>query len=288
MEGSIERAISKCKYFVVCISEAALRKTGDKPGFQDEELNRAYNIAEKQSSKDFYIVPVRIEECGRGDSRLSSSQQYDLFDDFEKSLDKLAVDIGGSSLSDSTAKDERSEEEKTIDHLLGKARAASYAAEYDKSIAILNTVLTLYPENTTALNYLGVVWNAKGQYDKAIEYYEKALTSDINTYGEEHPNVAIEWNNLGETWRAKGQYDKAIEYYEKALKSDINSFGEEHPSVARDWNNLGGAWHSKDQYDKAIEYYEKALKVVRKAELHHYAEITEKSLKIAREQRDRE
>ena len=72
-KSQIEKAISKSRYFVICISEAALRKTGDEPGFQDEELNRAYNIAEKQSSQDFTIVPVRLEECSRGDTRLSSS-----------------------------------------------------------------------------------------------------------------------------------------------------------------------------------------------------------------------
>ncbi len=53
----IERAIIESRYFVICISEAALIKTGDEPGFQDEELNRAYNIAEKQSSKDFLYYP---------------------------------------------------------------------------------------------------------------------------------------------------------------------------------------------------------------------------------------
>ncbi|MCP4264066.1 MAG: tetratricopeptide repeat protein, partial [Candidatus Brocadiaceae bacterium] len=151
------------------------------------------------------MVPVRIEECGRGDARLSSSQQYDLFDDFKKGLDKLALDIGGTSLSDSTAKDERSEDEKTIDHLIGKANAADYAAEYDKSIKLLNTVLTLDPENIDVMNKLGSAWYSKGEYDKAIEYYEKALKSDINTFGEEHPQVAIRWNNLGLAWHSKGK-----------------------------------------------------------------------------------
>lgn len=215
----IEKAISKSRYFVICISEAALRKTGDEPGFQDEELNRAYNIAEKQSSQDFYIIPVRLEECGRGDTRLSSSQQYDLFDDFEGTLDKLSVDIGGHSLSDIQARDERTEDEKTIDHLIGKADAASYAAEFGKSIAVLNSILVLNPDNTGALNKLGLAWGKKGEYDKAIEYFEKALKSDMKNFGEEHPNVATRWNNLGAAWDSKGKYDKAIEYYEKAMKS---------------------------------------------------------------------
>jgi len=255
----IEKAISKCKYFVICISEAALKKTGDEPGFQDEELNRAYNIAEKQSSKDFYIVPVRLEECGRGDTRLSSFQQYNLFDDFECGLDKLSIDIGGASLSDSTAKDERTEDERTIDHLIGKANTAYYTFEYDKSITILNSILALNPEHSTTLNDLGEVWREKGEYDKAIEYYEKALKSDLKNFDENHPTVATSWNNMGLAWKHKGKYDKAIEYYEKALMSYLKNFGKNHPNVATSWNNLGLAWASKSNYDKAIEYYEKAL-----------------------------
>ena len=76
----LKRPSAKAAISLSVSAKAALRKTGDEPGFQDEELNRAYNIAEKQSSQDFYIVPVRLEECGRGDTRLSSSQQYNLFD----------------------------------------------------------------------------------------------------------------------------------------------------------------------------------------------------------------
>ena len=274
----IEKAISKCKYFVICISEAALKKTGDEPGFQDEELNRAYNIAEKQSSKDFYIVPVRLEECGRGDTRLSSFQQYNLFDDFECGLDKLSIDIGGASLSDSTAKDERTEDERTIDHLIGKANTAYYTFEYDKSITILNSILALNPEHSTTLNDLGEVWREKGEYDKAIEYYEKALKSDLKNFDENHPTVATSWNNLGGAWNAKCEYDKAIEYYEKALMSYIKTFGEDHPNVAIRRNNLGLIWKSRGEYDKASEYYEKAIKSFKKTGLIQYANTVEGNL----------
>ena len=35
----IRKAIARSRHFVICISEAALKKTGDDtPGFQDEEL----------------------------------------------------------------------------------------------------------------------------------------------------------------------------------------------------------------------------------------------------------
>ncbi len=193
-KSQIEKAISKSRYFVICISQAALRKTGDeKPGYQDEELNRAYNIAEKQSDQDFAIIPIRLEECGRGDFRLSSFQQYDLFKDMEKHLDKLAVHLGGSSLSDSMAKDKRTEGEKTIEHLMSEAEAANFAAEYDRAIVILNSVLALKPDSTDALNNLGIAWGGKGEYDKAIEYFGKDLKSSKKA-GLHHRIKMVEFN----------------------------------------------------------------------------------------------
>ena len=126
-------------------------------------------------------------------------------------------------------------------------------------IELIGPLTTDYPNVATYRNNLGTAWNAKGKYDKAIEYYEKALESDLKAFGEDHPDVATYRNNLGSAWKAKGEYDKAIEYYEKALKSDIKTFGEDHPKVATRWNNLGEVWWAKGEYDKAIEYYEKAL-----------------------------
>lgn len=126
-------------------------------------------------------------------------------------------------------------------------------------IDLIGPLTTEYSNAATYRNNLGAAWNAKGNYDKAIEYYEKALNSDLKNYGEDHPNVATYRNNLGATWKAKGEYDKAIEYYEMALNSDLKNFGENHPKVATRWNNLGEVWRAKGKYDKAIGYYEKAL-----------------------------
>ena len=235
----IEKAITRSRFFVICLSNAALMKTGDEePGFQDKELNRAYNIAQDQSDQDFTIVPLRLEDCGRGDIRLSSFQQYDLFNDFETGLNMLAVHLGGHSLSDAKATDERTEDEKIVDRLMGKADVAYYAADYDKALKVLNSILVLEPCNTEALNNLGLVWHKKAQYDKAIEYFEKVLKSDIKTFGEDHPDVASRLNNLGGAWYAKGEYDKAIEYYEKALSVFRVSLGNDHPSTKSVENNI--------------------------------------------------
>ena len=82
-------------------------------------------------------------------------------------------------------------------------------------------------------------------HGRAIEYYENALKSDIETFGEDHPNVAIRLNNLGEVWRAKGEYDRAIEYFEKALSVFRLRLGNDHPSTKLVETNLSLAKKEK-------------------------------------------
>jgi len=100
-----------------------------------------------------------------------------------------------------------------------------------------------------------------GDYDKAIEYYEKSLNITLATLGENHPSTATSYNNIGSAWYSKGEYDKAIAYYEKDLNITLATLGENHPSTATSYNNIGGVWYSKGEYDKAIAYYEKSLKI---------------------------
>ncbi|MDX1907393.1 MAG: tetratricopeptide repeat protein [Bacteroidia bacterium] len=117
----------------------------------------------------------------------------------------------------------------------------------------------------TLLNNLGFAWYSKGEYDKAIGYYDKALQISLKALGENHPDVATRYDNLGSAWRAKGEYDKAIGYYDKALQISLKALGENHPDVAASYNNLGGVWRAKWEYDKAIGYFDKALQIFLKA-----------------------
>jgi tetratricopeptide (TPR) repeat protein len=57
-------------------------------------------------------------------------------------------------------------------------------------VKLIGPMTTDYSNAATYRNNLGAAWKAKGNYDKAIEYYENALKSDLNNYGEDHPNVA--------------------------------------------------------------------------------------------------
>ena len=138
--------------------------------------------------------------------------------------------------------------------------------DYNKAIEYHEKALEIrinaLGENQPELyNNLGISYDGLGDYGKAIEYHEKALEIRINTLGENHPDVASYYNNLGTVYNSLGDYNKAIEYHEKALEIRINTLGENHPDVADSYNNLGISYDGLGDYNKAIEYHKKTLEI---------------------------
>ena len=113
--------------------------------------------------------------------------------------------------------------------------------DYQAALNHYDHALELDPENSNYLNDAGITASTLKEYDKAIEYHEKALESDLNNFGPENPFVSIRWTNLGFVWKGKGDHDKAIELFQKALANDLKTYRPEHPLVALALNNLGGA-----------------------------------------------
>ena len=79
-----------------------------------------------------------------------------------------------------------------------------------QAIEYLNRAIRLDSDFSTAYNNLGLAYEQRGNYDRAIEYYQKALKIDLKKLGSEHPEVAIRYNNLGWAYQLRGDYDRAI------------------------------------------------------------------------------
>ena len=69
-----------------------------------------------------------------------------------------------------------------------------------------------------AFCYVGLSYESKGDYDRAIDYHTKALAIDIKVLGEAHPNVAGSYTNLSIAYHLKGDYERANYYQKKALR----------------------------------------------------------------------
>ncbi len=100
---------------------------------------------------------------------------------------------------------------------------------------------------------------AKGEREKAIELFEKALAlyREVKDQGGE----GVTLDNLGRVYRSLSQYEKAIGYSEQALV--IHREVKDRSGEGFSLNNLGLAHWSLSQYEKAIGYHEQALAIQR-------------------------
>ena len=111
------------------------------------------------------------------------------------------------------------------------------------------------------LNNLAGVYKDQGDYESALEYYEKDLEISVKILGSDHPDTATTYNNMALVYDAQGDYEKALEYYDKALEVRERALGSDHPYTAETYNNMAVVYKEQGDYDKALEYYDKALEV---------------------------
>ncbi|MDY6843815.1 MAG: tetratricopeptide repeat protein, partial [Thermodesulfobacteriota bacterium] len=89
-------------------------------------------------------------------------------------------------------------------------------------------------------------YQAHGEFDKAIEYYKKAIL--------ENRNFVEAYNNLGNIYlNHKDFFDEAHALYQKAL--EIN------PNHGRSHNNMGTLYAKTGQLDLAISAFKKATEI---------------------------
>lgn len=104
-----------------------------------------------------------------------------------------------------------------------------------------------FSNNEESLKYynLGLDESKKENYEKAIEYFKKAIVFDSQ--------FAFAYDNIGICYRKLNRYDEAIDAYEKSLKID--------PNGLMPLQNIGIAYIYKKDYKKGVKAYERLAKV---------------------------
>ncbi len=112
-------------------------------------------------------------------------------------------------------------------------------------------------------NDLGVV-NVQLDEDKALDYYESALTIYKTLHGEDHPKIAIANTNMGLVLTQMKQYGEAENDFETALNIWNKVYPSAHPSKGFVLLNLGVTYSNTDK-SAAEEYFKKALTMYRES-----------------------
>jgi adenylate cyclase len=108
-----------------------------------------------------------------------------------------------------------------------------------------------------ALNSMGINFQYKSDYPKALDCYLKALNLFELVSFKKGISAAI--SNIGEVYRLQSNYPKALEYNFKALalfEETGNKAG-----IVNANSNIGILYQDQEDYAKSLEYYFKALKI---------------------------
>jgi tetratricopeptide (TPR) repeat protein len=111
---------------------------------------------------------------------------------------------------------------------------------------------------------LGHVKEDQGDYEKAIEYYEKAHEIKKKTLPSDHPTLATFYSSIAAVYQQMGEYSKAAPFYEKALEIFGKTLPPNHPHLAAFYNNVGEMYQQMGEYSKAAPFCGKALEIRKK------------------------
>ncbi len=135
--------------------------------------------------------------------------------------------------------------------------------DYDKGLALSNAALKYFEESGAEKKDIGdtfrIIGNlnaSKGNFNTALEYYEKSLPimKEINElYG-----IAAALNNIGTVYTIKGDMVRELEYYERSLEI-FDNIGFKL-GIATLLNNIGNVNYTKGELTKALNHYERSLK----------------------------
>lgn len=110
---------------------------------------------------------------------------------------------------------------------------------------------------TKALNTIGASYQVKGNYIKAIDFYQQCLK--IREELKDLKGVAASLANIGSIYININEFEKALEYQLRSLKLAEDMKNKE--SMASSLNNIGIIYQNLADYKKALEYNQKSLKL---------------------------
>jgi predicted O-linked N-acetylglucosamine transferase (SPINDLY family) len=129
------------------------------------------------------------------------------------------------------------------DPVLDRALHQAQRGEVSAAMESVQLLLRVHPDNTDALQVLGMLLTKSGRAAEAVRHLERAVTVD--------PNFATYRNNLGNALVQVGRHEDAATHYRAAIALDR--------SYWRAWQGLVGALQKLDRHDEALETCERAI-----------------------------
>lgn len=134
-----------------------------------------------------------------------------------------------------------SDSEHRLKELIARHRAGDFAAA-DRGY---RDHLQQFPEDPTALHFLGLLRTQEGRNDEGIKLMDAAVRID--------PTYVDAWSNLGIAFLHQRDFDRAEKCCRKAIQLA--------PEFANAWGNLGLALRAKNALEETLRAWEHALEL---------------------------
>ena len=228
------------------------------------------------------VACVAIASCGQYINE--ASREIHLSQDFifgvrhiVPHLKTLAVEITNISTEEKFVliKNTIVNKRNSIDNFEWLGEVCSLHSEYVSAMTYFSVALKLREDNmirtgpdhghvervTLICHNIGVLHMELGDYQQAKEYYERALSLQLDTLGPDHVCVAYTFLSMGNLHCILGNNLQAKEYYERALSIRLNKLGPDHVDVASTYHCMGVLHRNLGDNQQAKKYYECALSI---------------------------
>ena len=116
----------------------------------------------------------------------------------------------------------------------------------------------------SALHNLGLVETSRGRdLDKAIDYFERALSIKKKLEGDHNPDYEISLADYAKALRKDGQRERAVEMQRKDLELARELYGERSELLAGAHNELGYTLHDMGRFSEAAAEYRASMDIRR-------------------------
>lgn len=123
-----------------------------------------------------------------------------------------------------------------------------------------------YYGNAIIYNNIGKVYEGKGNFEGAIEQYNKALDL-LNCFGKQGGSSWKIYQNISHIYLKNGDGISAWKYIKKAKSIAEDVYGKDSINFISIYNSMSGVWQVRSRMDKAVEYLQEALKVIQRTNM---------------------
>ena len=119
-------------------------------------------------------------------------------------------------------------------------------------------------EKAQVNHHLGVIMDGKGDYERAIKFYEKSLEINTEILTPDHHYLGSTYSGLGLVYFRKGDYSKALLFHKKALEIFRKTLSSTNSHTAICYGNIGKVYEELGELPRALVSHENALAIFQK------------------------